>query len=429
MSAAPVRAGTRARLVAAGLAAVALAVVSGCEAYEEVPTAPVLDGRRAIAERPLAAIARERATLGSRWLAAVVRRDGSLPYRYYPSADRYDTESYNAIRHAGTTYSLFKVAVGRGDPARRAGELATRYIVSHSVALPGRPGRGYLFNGQVKLGGQALALVALLERRRVTGDRGHDRLIAQMATFLRQFEVPGGSGRMYSRYLAPSRRFALAPVSEYYPGEALLAFTRLAQQFPRGGYLQDARRVARYLVHERDGDIPRLGRVPREDHWLTLALSELHRLDPDPDYARVVYLQADSMIANQATARDGADVIGASLAQDPINYTSTATKAEALAGAWALARHTGDARRARRLATAQQRTIQFLMRVQYTQANTIDFPEPARAIGAWPQDAYEDYVRIDFVQHNISALSDAAHLIVTGDVPLARAPSAERPRP
>ena len=64
--------------------------------------------------------------------------------------------------------------------------------------------------------------------------------------------------------------------------------------------------------------------------------------------------------------------------------------------------------------------------MQYTQANTIDFPEPARAIGAWPQDAYEDYVRIDFVQHNISALSDAAHLIVTGDVPLARAPSAER---
>ena len=125
------------------------------------------------------------------------------------------------------------------------------------------------------------------------------------------------------------------------------------------------------------------------------------------------------MIANQATERDGVDAIGASLGQDPINYTSTATKAEALAAAWALALHRGDSRRARRLALAQQRTIQFMMRVQYTRENTIEFPKPERAIGAWPQDAYEDYVRIDFVQHNISALSDAAHLIESGDVPLA----------
>ena len=409
----------RTRPLAVALAVVALVLTAGCNAYDEVPADPVLDGRRPIAERPLAATARERAALGARWLAAVVLEDGSLPYRYYPSEDRYDTESYNAIRHAGTTYSLFKVAAGRGDPVVRAGELATGYIADHSVALPGRRGRGYLFDGEVKLGGQALALVALLERRRVTGDRRHDRLIAQMATFLRQFEVPGQAGRMYSRYLAPSRRFALVPESEYYPGEALLAFTRLAQQFPRNGYLNDARRAARYLVRERDGDIPRLGRVPREDHWLTLALGELYRLDRDPAYARVVDLQANSMIANQATERDGVDAIGASLGQDPINYTSTATKAEALAAAWALALHRGDSRRARRLALAQLRTIQFMMRVQYTRENTIEFPKPERAIGAWPQDAFEDYVRIDFVQHNISALSDAAHLIESGDVPLA----------
>jgi hypothetical protein len=422
MSATAVAAWACTRLLAWALAAVALVLNAGCNAYEEVPTDPVLDGRRPIAERPLAATARERAALGGRWLAALVREDGSLPYRYYPSEDRYDTESYNAIRHAGTTYSLFKVAAARSDFVLTAGELATGYIVDHSVPLPGRRGRGYLLDGEVKLGGQALALVALLERRRVTGDRRHDRLIGQMATFLRQFEVPGRTGRMYSRYLAAPRRFALVPVSEYYPGEALLAFTRLAQQFPGGGYRSDARRAARYLVRERDGDIPRLGRVPREDHWLTLALSELYRLDRDPAYARVVDLQAESMIANQATERDGVDAIGASLGQNPINYTSTATKAEALAGAWALALHRGDRRRARRLALAQERTIQFLMRVQYTHENTIDFPKPERAIGAWPQDAYEDYVRIDFVQHNISALSDAAHLIERGDVPLVRPP-------
>ena len=39
--------------------------------------------------------------------------------------------------------------------------------------------------------------------------------------------------------------------------------------------------------------------MPREDHWLAMALSELYRLDPNPDYAAVAYLQAESMIRNQ----------------------------------------------------------------------------------------------------------------------------------
>jgi hypothetical protein len=56
------------------------------------------------------------------------------------------------------------------------------------------------------------------------------------------------------------------------------------------------------------------------------------------------------------------------------------------------------------LATAARRNVQFLMRVQYTEESAASFPDPARLIGAWGQDNVKPYVRMDFVQHNVSAL-------------------------
>ena len=71
------------------------------------------------------------------------------------------------------------------------------------------------------------------------------------------------------------------------------------------------------------------------------------------------------------------------------------------------------------VATAARRNAQFQMRVQYTEENAQLFPRPERMIGAWGEDAAEPYVRIDFVQHNISALIGVWHLTEEGDVPIA----------
>ena len=112
----------------------------------------------------------------------------------------------------------------------------------------------------------------------------------------------------------------LEPASEYFPGEDLLALTRLAQQFSEEPYLEAAIRAADYLVYERDGDISTAGRTPREDHWLAIALSDLYRLNQEPDYTTVAYLQAGSMIENQYTADDRYPMrIGASRTQNPVN--------------------------------------------------------------------------------------------------------------
>ena len=381
----------------------------------------VLDGTAEIDEHALADLASARARLGAQWLSRIVRPNGAFYYIYRPDRGRYETTKYNAIRHAGTTYALFQTygAIG-GEDVRAAAEEATRFMADRSLTVEDG-GRAYAYQGVSKLGGQALALVALLERRRVTQDTAYDSLIGDLATFLLSLELEDEPGRYYQSYNFSRGERLLTPNSDYYPGEALLALTRLAQHFPEGPYLAYAMRAAEYLVFTRDGDLPALGTVPREDHWLTLALSELYRLNPDQAYLTVTYLQADSMLRNQYTQEDGDPWrIGGSRLRNPINYTSTATKGEALIAAWALARFLVDEQATARLATGARRNVQFQLRVQYTEDNTAHFRRPERLIGAWGQDAVQSYVRFDFVQHNVSALIGVWQMTTQGDLPIAR---------
>ena len=119
-----------------------------------------------------------------------------------------------------------------------------------------------------------------------------------------------------------------------------------------------------------------------ENQWLALSLAELYRLAPHPSYRRATFLQADSMRRNQFTAADDQpESIGASKTRVPINYTSSATKAEALVAAWSLARHLRDQAATRRFSQAALRNVQFQMRVQFTPANTREFPRPRRRSG------------------------------------------------
>jgi hypothetical protein len=421
------------------LAYSALLVLAACGNSAAAPApnvASLLDGRAALQPEPLAGLAYDRAVLGARWLAGVVRPDGSFYYEYDPVRDRYDEKEYNEVRHAGTTYAMWTLygavrsAEGGGDDLRKGAEAASRWIARNSPAI--RPhGRAFAYQGRVKLGGQALAIVALLERRRVTGDTSYDPVIADLARFMLAMELPRDSGRYHQSYDIEKRRMQLTPRSNFYPGEALLALVRLAQQDFKGGpWLQRARAAAEYLIHRKDGDIIAAGKVPREDHWLTMALAELYRLDRRETYRQVVYLQGDAMLASQLGEEVAHPAKIGAADRSPISYTSTATKGEALAAAWSLARAADDEPQARRFAQGARRNAQFRMRVQWLAENTGLFPEPERVIGAWGGNPGNPTARIDFVQHNISALIGLWYLTRNGDLPIAgtaRRQTAEAP--
>lgn len=402
--------------------AVSLVILVGGRDLGLRPNAnPLLSGTRPIDRPALAGLALARSRLGGRWLAGDQRPDGSFFYKYFPRRDTYELRDYNPLRHAGSTYSLFQVYDATRDPRiLAAAEGATAWIGRNSVRTPDGSGRAYVFEGISKLGGQALGLIALLERRRVVGDARYDRLISDMASFLRSLKVPGQPGRYYQSYQRATNRRMLTPASDYYPAEGLLALTRLAQQFPGRDYLEDAVAAADYLLRTRRGTWVSSPRQVVENQWLALAFSELYRLRPDPRFRRAAYLQAESMRLHQFTAGNGPrEAIGAPTDRMPINYTSSSTKAEALIAVWALARYARDAAAERRFSQAALRNVQFQMRVQFTPAQSRRFPRPARVVWAWPQDPFVDTIRMDFVQHNISALITAWQMIRRGDLALA----------
>jgi hypothetical protein len=416
--------------LALGAGAMALPTV-GRRAAVAAPAAqawtplPVLNGEEAIDANGLADLAYERALLGARWLAGVVRPNGSFYYVYDPGTDTYESDAYNEVRHAGTTASLFQVfdAIDN-DVILTGGEAGARYIAEAALPVTNLPGRGFGYEGAIKLGGQALAVLALTDRRQATQEQSYDDLLREMAEFMLALELPDEPGRYYQLVSLPDGERLLEPSSDYYPGEALLAFTRLARQFPDAPYFDAAKRAAEYLIHVRDGDLETAERMPREDHWLTIALSELYRLDPNEAYLTVAYKFADALLANQYKAEDGyPQRIGASRAGGRISYTSTATKGEALVAAWGLATFVGDQDAIARFSAGTQRNIQFQLRVQFTEENTELFPRPDRAIGGWGQNAADASIRIDYVQHNISGLIGLWHLTKNGDLPL----SAEDP--
>ena len=284
----------------------------------------------------------------------------------------------------------------------------------HSSVSTPTGGAVYLYQGRCKLGGLALAIVALLEGRKALGETGWDEAIAALGQVLLEMELSNEPGRYFQSFEASTHQKLLTPDSHYYPGEALLALVTLHGAFPKGPWLAAAQRAATYLIRVRDGDQIRAGKVPREDHWLTIALSALYRFDPDPDYAAIVFLQAERMAGNQYQANDPEPWrIGAGRRHPTPSYPSTATQTEALNAAWELARVFGDDEAVERYSRAALRSAQFLMRVQYTESGDggARFPHPERALGGWAQDKDRARIRIDFVQHGLSALVGAARML------------------
>src|SRR5262249_57770718 len=83
---------------------------------------------------------------------------------------------------------------------------------------------------------------------------------------------------------------------------------------------------------------------------------------------------------------------------------------EGMGGAYLPARKTGD-KRADMIATHLRVSVRFQLSQQYTMANTQGAKNPAMALGGFRQGPAYGRIRIDYVQHNISALLGVARAL------------------
>ncbi len=314
-------------------------------------------------------------------------------------------KKYNILRHAGSTHSLVQYYEHKpSDELKAAIVRSARYLRERYVqplpkhpalfAAVSRPGEESIKTPTAKLGGTALAVIALRGAMALDASVISVADLQAMGAFLLFMQKEDGA--FHSKYVVGDG-FDSSFHSLYYPGETMLALTMLYDVDGDQKWLDAALRSAAQLVQSRIGteDWP-------ADHWMMLSsLPLLERYD---------------VVANPAISADDlrahVEVMGTKIMSDQrkVSYftsqprsTPTATRLEGLS-ALAQIQAVEDGTVAPGLRESIEGGLAFLMRCQLREAGAHR--------GGMPRNCSEDAkskrrgeeIRIDYVQHYLSAL-------------------------
>ena len=337
-----------------------------------------------------AAKARAAAVAGAAWIARNLRADGSFLYEY--SRTRGVIDDYNSVRHAGAVLALYNAAA-----------IDRRYLVPGDRGLAwmvqrlvDRRGWSALPDGVwAPLGGDALMLAALAQRRLVTRDASYDGTMRALGRFI--VASQRADGGFFVAYDLAADDFVREGTSRYYPGEATWALARLANAGVDGGpWRRAAVRGGDFIATRRD-DVEDVSFPPLNDHWGAYAFAEMARWPAtgvQVAYADELYGRFALLIRSQAQ-RDSGGLYA---------FTHSVYRRGAAVGTWvegqaALARLADVDARLAPSAGAIRRSVacgaSMLVRRQEHDARD------GRVDGAWYA---HGETRVDDQQHPVSAL-------------------------
>ena len=342
----------------------------------------------------------ESATLAGNYLKNAVKDTGQFTYEYNPMSD-IETSNYNILRHSGTIYSMLQVySITYDNILLEKAEKAINYLILQYLKPFINQSMVIVENDKIKLGGNALAIIALAEHSKVTNKSENLKTMQDLAKFIVISQKENGEFISQRTY---SNGEILDFVSLYYPGEAILSLCRLYSLDGNETWLDVAEKGAQYLINLRK-DTPIDNLV--HDHWLVIALNELYRYRDDPTYIEHSMDIATSIMNMQ---RDGVKHIPEypewlGSYYTPPTSTSTAIRSEALVAAYYLSKDYGDSSNLSRLLNAIQLGIYFQLKTQFNSNDVKDLQISQIAIGGFHESLDSYIIRIDYVQHNISSI-------------------------
>jgi hypothetical protein len=272
---------------------------------------------------PTATEARAAATKAAGWLTANQLADGTFRYQI-DSVGNDLGGGYSAVRHAGATLALYQIAATTNDDqVLAAADRATRWMLDN-VATHGDWVALTEADGTAPLGGGALMLAALAERRAATGSTQFDDTMRALGRFL--VAMQRDNGDFYVSYDPTTGQPDRVTISQYYASEAMWALARLQNALPDDSYRDAAQRAARFVATERnDRDFVPVG--PLNDHWAAHAFAEMAAWpigNAEAGYARLLAGRFAALIRWEAQKDSGA----------PYSWTHGPPRRAAALGTW-----------------------------------------------------------------------------------------------
>jgi hypothetical protein len=333
-----------------------------------------------------------------RYLTDSIMGSGMFVYKYLPKTHQRSAD-YNMVRHAGTMYSMLDLyATTKDKRLFNTANIAAKRLASHIQPYgPAEEGaKTLLYKGKMKLGGVALAAVGLVEHVKVSGKDEHRDTAIALGEYIRINQKEDGSFVHTRLSDGTDNGF----VSEYYPGEAILALMRIYSIDPQDKWLDVAERNATYLITIRD-----LGKATEDlihDHWLLYGINELYRKRPKPIYMTHAMRIVEAISMSQVLEARDLDHLGCF--NDRPESTPTATRSEGLLAAYNLAKDHGHEAEAKAMLPVIIRAIQFELQNQYYIENAMYALRPDICLGAFRKHLTSYTIRIDYVQHNLTAV-------------------------
>ncbi|MCK5772915.1 MAG: hypothetical protein KAH57_03935 [Thermoplasmata archaeon] len=318
---------------------------------------------------------------------------GKFDYLYNASSGR-SMGGYNVLRHAGTSYSLALIFKYTGEERFFNGTITSiNYMLYKHLHFEGMGPSRFAYigsEGRIKLGGAALALLALVETQKICPGVDLMDEIHGLADFILKMQYENGSFRCYFR--EEDRH------NDYYPGEALLALAKVHDLTGEGRYLTSLERGLDFYV-----DHYSRGRYSAFTPWGTEAMVYAHEHLGNSSYVDLCFRMANRCMAGQIGPWEGVDpsVVGA-FSYDP--RANTASRAEGVVDSYLLALIMEDNASIERYGKSADSSAGFLMYLQLNETDVFGFEDPALTVGGFPA-SYDDLnIRIDYVQHAVVVL-------------------------
>jgi len=211
--------------------------------------------------------------VGEQFLANQVKDDGKFIYGYYPGRQRI-LNSYNSVRHFSSVYALLEAVDFTGNSeGQSAAKTALQWGLDNLTVAKGetlfaieRPKKG---TPELKLGAQAMFILALCKYQEVTHDESFSSELMKAFKGVVAFRQPSGR---YNHVLNPDLTVKNEFRIIYYEGEITFALARLYELTNDDQVLEMIKQSLDFMVANDYGKY--------HDHWIAYAINEALQIFP-----------------------------------------------------------------------------------------------------------------------------------------------------